>query len=214
MLNKYKGIIFDLDGTLIDSMGLWEDIDRIYLKKFGYDLPEDLKECIEGKSFHETADYFKQRFELDDSVESIKNEWHMLAEEFYKEKVTMKESAQDLLIQLKEMNLPIAIATSNSRELAMMALKKNGIQDYFHSIVTSCDVDKGKPEPDVFLEAARKINIVPEECLVFEDTYAGMLGAKRAGMTVVAVYDHFSRSNTSEIKKISDYYILKFNEVL
>ncbi|MEA3424426.1 MAG: HAD family phosphatase, partial [Bacillota bacterium] len=99
-------------------------------------------------------------------------------------------------------------------ELALMALKKNNIRNYFDIIVTSCDVGNGKPSPDVFLEAARQICIDPKECLVFEDTYAGVLGAKRAGMTVIAVYDDSSKNSIKEIKDTSDEFILSFDAVL
>ena len=137
-----------------------------------------------------------------------------MAEEFYREKVNIKHSTMELLERIKMLDKPIAIATSNSRELALMALEKNNIRNYFDTIVTSCDVDNGKPSPDVFLEAARQISIDPKECLVFEDTYAGVLGAKRAGMTVVAVYDDASKNSIKEIKDTSDKFILSFDEVL
>jgi HAD superfamily hydrolase (TIGR01509 family) len=214
MLEKYNGVIFDLDGTLIDSMKIWEDVDRVYLKRHNFEVPEDLQKKIEGKSFHETAMYFKERFDLKDSLDRIKGDWHEMAEEFYREKVNIKHSTMELLERIKMLNKPIAIATSNSRELALMALEKNNIRNYFDTIVTSCDVDNGKPSPDVFLEAARQISIDPKECLVFEDTYAGVLGAKRAGMTVVAVYDDCSKNSIKEIKDTSDKFILSFDEVL
>lgn len=214
MLEKYSGVIFDLDGTLIDSMKIWEDVDRVYLKRHNFEVPEDLQKKIEGKSFHETAIYFKERFDLSDSLDRIKGDWHEMAEEFYREKVNMKRSTMELLERIKMLNKPIAIATSNSRELALMALKKNNIRNYFDIIVTSCDVGNGKPSPDVFLEAARQICIDPKECLVFEDTYAGVLGAKRAGMTVIAVYDDSSKNSIKEIKDTSDEFILSFDAVL
>ncbi|MCD6436318.1 MAG: HAD family phosphatase, partial [Clostridiales bacterium] len=177
MLENYNGVIFDLDGTLIDSMKIWEDVDRDYLKRHNYEVPRDLQKEIEGKSFYETAMYFKERFNILDSVDRIMGDWYEMAEEFYRERVNMKDSTIELLERIKMLNKPIAIATSNSRELALMALEKNNIRSYFDIIVTSCDVEKGKPSPDVFLEAANQISIDPRKCLVFEDTYAGVLGA-------------------------------------
>jgi len=214
MISKFKAIIFDLDGTLIDSMGLWEEIDRIYLDKFGYDLPKDLQKNIEGKSFDETAIYFKTHFNLMDDVEVIKKDWHDLAEEFYKERVRIKSSVKELLIKIKSLNMPMAIATSNSKELAMMALKTNNIEKYFDAIVTSCEVGKGKPSPDVFLETAKRLNVSPIECLVFEDTHAGVIGAKKAGMTVFAVYDRHSEDFIEKIKESADEFIFNFDEII
>ncbi len=214
MLEKFEAVIFDLDGTLIDSMGIWEEVDRVYLERFGHDLPSNLQKEIEGKSFHETAIYFKERFKIVDSLEDIKQDWHNLAELFYKEQVKTKESAKNLLERIKMLKKPIGIATSNSRELALMALVNNDIYHYFDTIVSSSEVPKGKPSPDVFLKAAEKLNVDPTKCLVFEDTHAGVMGAKAAGMTVYAVYDIYSKHSTEIIKRDADQFIHHFDELI
>lgn len=214
MLERFEAVIFDLDGTLVDSMGLWEEVDRVYLKRYGFDLPEDLQKSIEGKSFHETAIYFKQRFDLKDSLEIIKQDWHELAELFYKEQVRTKESARHLLDRIKDLGKPIGIATSNSRELAVMALMNNDIYHYFDTIVSSGEVASGKPSPDVFLKAAENLKVDPAKCLVFEDTHAGVMGAKAAGMTVYAVYDVYSKHSTEIIKRDADHFIHHFDELI
>jgi HAD superfamily hydrolase (TIGR01509 family) len=214
MIKKFKGVIFDLDGTIIDSLGMWEEVDRVYLEKFDHVLPDDLQSAIEGMSFHETALYFKERFSLMDEVEVIKKDWHDLAWQFYENEVTTKESVVDLLKAIKALGIPMAIATSNSRELATLALKRNDLEGCFETIVTSGDVARGKPAPDVFLEAARQIKVDPGHCLVFEDTYAGVLGAKAAGMTVYAVYEKYSEDFLEQILENSDGYIRHYKELL
>src|SRR5690554_1576128 len=179
MLDNIKAIIFDLDGTLVDSMWIWKEIDITYLNKRGIDFPEDLQKDIEGMSFTETAIYFKQRFNLPDTIEEIKKEWNSLAEYYYKNEIRLKDGVLEFLNYLKDKNIKLGIGTSNSRELATEVLIKNGIYDYFDAIRTSCEVDKGKPFPDVFLRVAEDLGVSPKECIVFEDTYAGVLAAKR-----------------------------------
>jgi HAD superfamily hydrolase (TIGR01509 family) len=209
---KYKGIIFDLDGTLIDSMWIWEQIDIDFLIERGHDLPSDLQKDIEGCSFTETATYFKSRFNLVEDVETIKNIWIDMATDYYQNKIKLKKGIQILLDRFKKDGLKIAVATSNSRILAEHVLKSNGIFEYFDVIITSCDVNKGKPEPDVFLKAAELMNLSPETCLVFEDTHAGVLGAKAAGMDVTAIYDEISEPYKKVIEADADYYIECFTK--
>ena len=214
MLQNIKAVIFDMDGTLIDSMWLWKSIDIEYLKKHGYELPDDLQKAIEGKSFTETAQYFKERFQIKDSVEEIKAEWNRMAAEYYKQKVTMKEAALAFLQSLVANDYKTGIGTSNSRETVGVIMDKFGLDDYIQTISTSCEVAAGKPSPDIYLKVAADLGVAPEECLVFEDVPMGILAAKRAGMKCCAVYDDFSVSMDTEKKELADYYINTYEEVL
>lgn len=211
-MEDYKGVIFDLDGTLIDSMWIWEDIDRVFLEARGHELPIDLQKDIEGCSFSETALYFKNRFKLQEDIETIKSIWIEMTEEYYKKDIKLKKGVLELLEAFKLKGIKLGVATSNSRILAEKALANNGILDFFHVLVTSCDVKKGKPHPDVFLEAAKQMGILAEDCLVFEDTHAGVLGGKAAGMDVVAIYDPLSAAYTHLIKEDADLYLNCFSE--
>jgi len=214
-MNKdYTAVIFDLDGTLVDSMWIWEQIDIDYLKEKGHDLPEDLQKDIEGCSFTETAQYFKDRFKIEDDIETIKKRWIEMSKDFYADKIVLKKGIQELLDLLKEKNIKMGIATSNSRELAESVLINNKIDDYFEVLVTSCDVKKGKPEPDVFLKAAELMDVSPKVCLVFEDTHAGVLAGKAAGMDVIAIYDALSEEYMEEIKEAADHYLMCYSELV
>jgi len=214
-MNKdYTAVIFDLDGTLVDSMWIWEQIDIDYLKEKGHDLPEDLQKDIEGCSFTETAQYFKDRFNIEDDIETIKKRWIEMSKDFYADKIVLKKGIQELLDLLKEKNIKMGIATSNSRELAESVLINNRIDDYFEVLVTSCDVKKGKPEPDVFLKAAELMDVSPKACLVFEDTHAGVLAGKAAGMDVIAIYDALSEEYMEEIKESADHYLMCYSELV
>lgn len=213
MFSKVKAVIFDLDGTIVDSMWIWEQIDIDFLGKRGIELPEDLQKAIEGMSFTETAIYFKNRFNLKESIEEIKEEWNAMAYDFYKNRVPLKKGVKEFIEYLKEKGIKLGIGTSNSRELATEVLKTHDILHYFDTIRTSCEVEKGKPHPDVFLKVAEDLKVNPEDCLVFEDTYAGVLAAKRAGMKVFAVADEFSFPYKDEICSLADKYIENFKEI-
>ncbi|MDK2811628.1 MAG: hypothetical protein PWR27_2337 [Petroclostridium sp.] len=213
MFTNLNAVIFDLDGTLIDSLWIWDEIDIQFLGNRGITLPDDLQKIVEGMSFTETAVYFKERFNLQESIEEIKEEWNTMANHYYKDKVPLKEGAREFIEFLRSKNIKMGIGTSNSRELTLEVLKKHGLLHYFDAVVTSCEVKKGKPHPDVFLKVAELLEVKPEECLVFEDTYAGVLAAKRAGMKVFAVADRFSFPYREEIAGLADKYVESFKEI-
>lgn len=209
-LKDIKAIIFDLDGTLVDSMWIWKQIDIDFLEKRSIVLPEDLQKEIEGKSFTETAQYFIKRFELLECIEEIQSEWNEMARRFYAERIPLKEGVKQFLMNAKLHGIKMGIGTSNSRELLLEVIKAHQIEDFFGTIRTSCEVDRGKPFPDIFLKVAEDLGVLPSECLVFEDTHAGVLAAKNAGMKVVAIYDELSEPYTDVIKDSADYYIDNF----
>lgn len=213
MLKNIKAVIFDLDGTLIDSMWLWKAIDIDYLAKHGYELPEDLQDQIEGMSFTETAYYFKNRFNIADEVEDIKSEWNELAGEYYHHKVTVKPNVSEFLKALKQSNIKMGIGSSNSKELIQMMIDKFEWHDYFDSVRSSCEVAKGKPSPDIYLKVAQDICVEPAFCLVFEDVISGIQAGKAAGMQVCAVYDEASVHQDEQKKLLADYYIDGFHEL-
>lgn len=209
-----KGAIFDMDGTLVDSMWMWKDIDIAYLRRFGFELPEGLQDDIEGMSMPETAVYFQRRFGIMDSIEKIQDDWNEMAMEIYERRVSLKKDARILLEKMKRCGMKIGIATSNSPELAMAALTANCVDGMFDIIRTAGEVPKGKPAPDIYLSVANQWGIDPEDCIVFEDVPAGVMAAKAAGMEVCAVYDEASARKKEEILARADYYILSFSEIL
>ena len=213
MLENIKAVIFDLDGTLVDSMWMWRDIDIEYLGRFGIPLPETLQKDISGMSFSETAVYFKETFDIPDSLEEIKKTWNDMAFYKYTHEVPPKPGVLEFLKRLKTLDIRTGIATSNSKELAKAVVESLNISGYMDEIHTSCEVAKGKPAPDIYLLVAKCLGVKPEECLVFEDIPEGILAGKRAGMKVCAVEDEFSLGMTEEKKKLADYYITHYDEV-
>ena len=214
MLTNIKAAIFDLDGTLIDSMWIWEQIDIDYLSSKGFEQPENLKDEINHLSFQETAVYFKNRFNLDDPIETILETWHTLAFTHYSKDVTLKKGVIPFLDYLKNSGIKIGLATSNHKSLLEAALNCTGIQDYFDSITTTDEVSKGKNNPDVYLLAASKLGVIPNECIVFEDILEAVRGAKLADMKVVAMHDKSADYQKHDLMCIADKYIYDFNEML
>ncbi len=213
MLSQIKAVIFDLDGTLVDSMGLWKDIDIEFLGERGIAYEDDLQEKIEGMSFTETAVYFKEYYHLDESVEELKKIWNQMAEYKYRYEVLPKLGVIEFLDTLKKKKIKMGIATSNSEELIAAVNEAYHFDEYMSCIVTACSVNKGKPAPDVYLEAARRLGVKPEECLVFEDIIKGIEAGKNAGMKVCAVEDSYSAKQREEKQKISDYYIESYDDI-
>jgi HAD superfamily hydrolase (TIGR01509 family) len=126
----------------------------------------------------------------------------------------LKEGALDLLKYLKRNHMKAGIATSNSRELVDLVIAKLGIKDYFQTIRTSCEVERGKPSPDIYLLVSKDLGVSAEHCLVFEDVPAGVLAGKNAGMRVCGVFDPFSEADKELIMEQADYYIHSFHELL
>lgn len=212
MLKNKKAVIFDLDGTLLDSMWFWRQIDIDYLGSMGKELPDDLQASIAGMSFSETAIYFKERFALKESLDEIKHTWNCMAEEKYRH-VVCKPGALQFVKDLKKAGIKTGIATSNSIELATIGIEAAGLLPYLDEIHTSCEVKTGKPAPDIYLHVAKCLFVEPKDCLVFEDIKEGLMAGKAAGMTVCAVEDAFSASQREEKRQLADYYIESYDEI-
>lgn len=216
MLNdKIEALIFDLDGTMIDSMRVWKDIDAEYIEKYHLTEPEDFHEAMEGLSYTETAEYFLKVFPtLPKTVEELKEEWYEMALYKYSHEMELKEGLETLIRSARAEGLGIGIATSNDRKLVEACLKGMGVEELVDTIATSCEVKKGKPAPDVYLKAAGDLGVAPEHCLVFEDVPMGIMAGKNAGMKVCAVDDWFSAPQMERKKELADYYINNYYEIL
>ena len=214
MLNNIEAIIFDVDGTIADSMWMWKQIDIEYLGRFGIELPPDLQKNIEGMSFRETAHYFKEHFSISDSVEKMMSDWNAMAANKYRYEIPLKEGVLTFFDECRRRGIYLGIVTSNSAELLGYLLKAHNLENYFDVIITGSDGLKGKPAPDMYLEAAKRLAVSPKKCLVFEDIIPGILAGKSAGMKVCAIDDLYSRDVILEKKKEADYFIENFIELL
>lgn len=214
MLENKKAVIFDLDGTITDSMWVWTQIDREFFAGRGIEMPPTLQKDIEGMSFTETAAYFIETFSLDETVEEVKKTWNEMAVQKYAYETPLKDGVLSFLQYLKEKNIKAGISTSNSRLLLDVFLRERHLEHLIDAVTTSCDVNKGKPAPDVYLKTAEKLDADPGECLVFEDLPMGILAGKNAGMSVCAVEDDYSAHLRNRKKELADYYITDYRQVM
>ena len=210
MLEGIEAVIFDLDGSLVDSMWMWRAIDIEYLGRFGIPLPEDLQSQIEGMCFNETALYFKEHFPIADPIEKIKEDWNRMAWDKYANEVPLKPGIPEFLDNCRANGIKLGIATSNSRELMDNIALVHGLQNHFSCIMTGCEVGRGKPAPDIYLAVADKLGVEPSKCLVFEDIIPGIQAGVSAGMRVCAVDDAYSAAQRETKQEMADYYIENF----
>ena len=213
LLQHKDAVIFDLDGTLVDSMWMWKQIDIEYLGRFGYTCPPELQKEIEGMSFSETAVYFKETFQIPDSLDEIKQAWIDMSIEKYRREVPLKKGVRRFLDYLKGNGIRAGIATSNGRAMVDVVLNSLEIEPYFQVITTACEVAAGKPAPDIYLKVADTLKVEPGRCMVFEDVPAGILAGRAAGMKVCAVEDEFSAQMREEKKRLADYFIHDYDEL-
>ena len=214
ILQDVKAVLFDLDGTLVDSMWMWTDIDIEYLARFGRSFSRELQKTIEGMSFTETAVYFKDHFAIPDSIDQIKADWVSMSIEKYRTQVPLKPHAGEFLKALKRQGIRTGIATSNYREMVDACLGALPVDGLLDVVCTACEVERGKPFPDIYLHVAKKLETPPEKCLVFEDIPAGIRAGKAAGMRVIAVDDDFSKDMEAEKRALSDFFIEDYSVVL
>ena len=200
---NYKYAIFDLDGTCLDSMWLWEEVDREFLGKRGLEVPEDYLEHIATIGFQAAAEYTIERFGFKETVQEIMEEWGRQSIIKYKNDVRLKAGVKDYLTKIKKAGVKMVVATASHREMFVPALENNGIYDLFDGFVTVDDVGKSKNHPDIYLEAARIMGAKPEETAVFEDVLQGIETAASVGFFTVAVKEETSSQNEEIIKEKS-----------
>ena len=210
----FTAAIFDLDGTLLDSVWVWREVDRAFFQEIGVAEPEDYARSIQGMSFRETAAYTVRRFGLSRTVEEVMAGWTRMTVEAYARRVAMKPGALDYLRALKRAGVRLAVATANREELFGPALRRCGAWELFDAVCTSAEVgDAGKDDGALFRLAAQKLGVAPADCVVFEDTLMGVQGARRCGMGVYAVRDAGNDHHESEIAALADGVIDDFSEM-
>ena len=211
----FQCAIFDLDGTLINSTGVWNKVDEDFFNRRNVIMPPEFPQVIKTHTLMSGAVYIKDRLSLPESPEDIVKEWHDAAVYAYHNDVRIKPYVKELLKLLKNSyGYKIGLATSNAHELYDQCLKNNGIYDYFDSFTQSDEVERLKGFPDIYEKSAERMGVPKEECIVFEDVYQAVKGARMGNFFTVAVEDSASVDDREEIIKIADVYIKSFRELV
>jgi HAD superfamily hydrolase (TIGR01509 family) len=202
-----KGIIFDLDGTLIDSMKVWFDVDRKLLRENGITTPsESVSEKVRTMSIEQSSRFFIEKLGLKLTQEQIISRIEELVRIEYEQNIPLKPHVEEILGHLDEKGIPYGIATATYKSLAEAVLKRLGIFERFRFVLTDVDYPRGKRFPEIFLGAAERLGTLPEETLVIEDSLHCIETAVRAGFRTAAVYDEVSAAESDEIKRLADVY--------
>ena len=209
-----KAAIFDMDGTLIDSTGIWHEIDKAFFAKRGMELPKDYAQHIVHLGLTRAAIYTKETYHLEDSVEDIMKEWHDMSLDMYKYHVPLKDGALELLKLFKDNGVKMAIATANDEPLYRPCIERLGIDDYFDEIADVNTAKEGKQSAKIYLDLANKLGFEPQNTLVLEDMPTCVKTAFKSGFITVAVYDNASKAYDQEKKDNSALFINNFNELL
>lgn len=213
-MKEFKGTIFDLDGTIIDSMNVWEKIDIKFLQKRNISTPKDYIEKINAMSFEEVARYTIERFNLNEDICNLIKEWNDMALYEYSNNIKLKSGVREYLNKLKSNNIKIGLATSLPRKLFEPVLKNNNIYGYFDVLISVEDVGKDKRYADIYFHTAKKLGLNFNQCVVFEDILLSINTLKEANFKVIGVYDESSNNNLDAIKSKCDKFIYSFEELL
>lgn len=208
-----KGAIFDIDGTLLDSMPVWENAGARYLATLGIKARSDLKERLDALSLPEGTLYMQTEYKLSVTIEEILEGVNQVVKDFYFKEAVLKPGVCDLIQKLKKNQVRLIIATATDAEMAKSALIRNGIWKDFDGMITCEEAGAGKTSPKVFELAREHLQTKKEETWVFEDSLYAVKTASKAGFPVCSIYDAYSRDNTEEIRTFSDIYVKDFYEI-
>ena len=201
-----KGAIFDVDGTLLDSMPIWMEAGAKYLCTKSREPQDGLAEKIFTMTLEESAIYLKKEYQLSDSVKDIMMEINHVIEQFYFDQVQLKEGALEFLSDMYCAGVAMTIATATDIYLVEQALERLKIRHFFNQIFTCTEVGAGKDKPWIYLAARNSMKTRTEETWVFEDALHALVTAKNAGFPTVAIYDAASEKNQIILEEQADLY--------
>ena len=203
-MHEFKGAIFDMDGTLLDSMPVWKRLTQGYLKQFGVHITDQDYAVTEGFSQPQVAQYFADRYPELPDAQSLMDGMDRLISARYEAIAKPKEGVLDFLEGLRRRGVKMAIATLTARRHAEKALRDRDMLDYFEFMLTIEDVGISKREPDIYLQAAARMGLEPAFCVVFEDAPYACATARRAGFRVCGMVEPAYAAGEDELRASSD----------
>ena len=210
---RLQSAIFDMDGTLLDSMHIWDNLGSNMLRRMGYDPEPDMQKKVMVMTLRESAEYCKNTYNMPQTVEEIMDLTLAEVEEFYTTEVQARPGVKKVLSLLKMDGVWMYVATNTERRLAEAALKHAGIRDYFRGILTCGEVGVGKKDSaEIYERCLTRLQSNKKDTVVFEDAVHAIRTAKKAGFRVCGIYDPSAEADQEEIKELSDYYIRSFEE--
>ena len=212
MLSKIKAAIFDLDGTLIDSMGVWERVDRSFLTRHGFEQDEYYIRALKNMNYRQCAEFTISYLGIDITPEQLFAEWNETAVWEYGHAIEMKPGADEMLRYCYDAGIAIVLATVSDPALSEAVLKRHGVYDLFTGFTDERAADTGKENPDIYLQAAAIAGAKPEESIVFEDILKGIRSARQAGFITCAFADASQTPDLLTLQKEADHYIRSWDE--
>ena len=212
-----KGVIFDIDGTLLDSMPLWNNLGECYLQKLGFteEETEGLSQRISAMPFVEGIRYIKKEYSLDFSEEKIRKQLQDIISGAYCEEIVLKAGVKEYLQFLKERGIPCILATAGDAFLATAALKRLKVWEEFRGLLLCEEFNTSKREAKIYQLAMERLSLSkPEEVLVCEDVLHAIKSAKQAGFQVCGILDEANREDWGKIQEIADFTIKDFHELV
>ena len=206
-----KGAIFEVDGTLLDSMYVWDRAGENYLRRVGITPRPGVNEEFKNQSLYQAARYLQKVWKVTGDVKEIMADINKMIEEDYFERVGLKEGTEHFLRKLKERGVKMCLATATDRHLVEAALRRNGIEDYFSCMLTCTEVGHGKDEPVIFQRALEELGTESEQTIIFEDALYAVKTAKKAGFLVAAVKDS-SEEKQADLQRLADFYFENFEQ--
>ena len=207
-----KGVIFDLDGVILDSLLIWEDLGARYLRGRGLVPEPDLNKILFSMSMEQGADYLAGHYPIGLSSDELLSGLRRMLRDFYFDEVMVKEGARELLEDLAARGVRITAATSSPREHVTRALTRNGLLPFFDKIFTTSEMGTSKHVPDIYNAAAAFMGTQPSETAVFEDSLYALKTAKAAGYKAVGVFDAHGESDQEEMRRTADVYVKRLAE--
>lgn len=202
-----KGAIFDVDGTLLDSMAIWEEAGERYLERLHIKAEPGLSNILFPMSLEEGASYLKETYEISLKEEEIVKGILEVVKDYYFYEAPLKLGTESFLKEMSLKKIPMVIATSSEKSYIEAAFHRLNIDQYFSKIITCSEVGAGKSKPDIYLKAQEFLNFKPEEIYVFEDVLHAIQTAKNAGFKTVGIYDTSSEKDWETIKKTADIFL-------